>query len=156
MGAFKRQKTKLLDALAGRVEKIWGTAGMRVVTRRTIVAKLSKLHDRWVGLKKKVKTRTSHLQCKAYSSSARIGAVALLRFMMRAGHPQYTPLLRRFPPVDSVGCGGMGSGDLRQRIIDACREVTPELLRRVHQSTEARLQHCINNLGHTFEHLEYE
>ena len=45
---------------------------------------------------------------------------------------------------------------LEQRTIDACREVTPQMLRRVHQSTIDRLQHCIDSQGHTFEHIEYE
>ena len=43
--------------------------------------------------------------------------------------------------------------DMKERIVAACRSVTPEMLRRVRESIQKRLQKCIEVDGRQFEHL---
>ena len=43
--------------------------------------------------------------------------------------------------------------DMKERIVAACRSVTPEMLRRVRESVQKRLQKCIEVDGRQFEHL---
>jgi hypothetical protein len=43
--------------------------------------------------------------------------------------------------------------DLRQRIVDECRRITPEMLRNVRERFEQNLYSCMEAGGHQFEHL---
>lgn len=43
--------------------------------------------------------------------------------------------------------------DMKQRIVAACGDITPDVLRRVRHSLRHRLQLCAANDGHHFEHL---
>ncbi|EZA61262.1 hypothetical protein X777_08476 [Ooceraea biroi] len=42
---------------------------------------------------------------------------------------------------------------IRQRIIEACASIAPDVIRRASQSVIRRIQCCIDSNGHHFEHL---
>lgn len=85
------------------------------------------------------------------------------RWIGRRGSIEWPPRSPDLSPLDFFLWGHLKSkvyetppadlAELRQRIIEECAKITPEMLANVRSGFEMRLYHCQAAMGHQFEHL---